>query len=347
VVTEDPTRPAGWKGHPAERNVKPKNKELQLSVPSPTTIVKAHQSAEDSDGAIALRDVVPTNVDHQMVSVAGFKLPLAHPSILFGDGGSAKSLLALYVAGRMAEHGYRVLLADWELEAQDHRIRFGRLFGDKLPADVYYVRCARPLIREIDRLRRIIRRHAINYAICDSIGFATHEAPETAASALAYFQAVRQMGIGTLSVAHVNRSETGDQKPYGSAFFHNSARATWFVKATDSTASLTLGIFNRKNNLAERQVPFALNVTFGDHVTIQPAEITTVEDLRQHVPLRQRLHVLLKGGARNRTEIAKEFNDVKADSVRRTLDREIKAGQIVKLSDTSGIERYGIAMRQS
>jgi hypothetical protein len=155
------------------------------------------------------------------------------------------------------------------------------------------------------------------------------------------------MGIGSLSVAHVNRSETGDQKPFGSAFFHNSARATWFVKATGSTAGLTLGIFNRKNNLGERQAPFVLNVTFGDHVTIQGADITAGEDLRQPVPLPQRLVALLKGGARNREEIAKEFIDVKPDSVRRTLDREIKAGRIVKLPDTSGTERYGIAVRQS
>lgn len=318
-----------------------------MSVPKPSPAVKTQETAAHTDGAIALRDVVPTNVDHQIVSVTGFMLPFAHPSILFGDGGAAKSLLALYLAGRMAEQGHRVLLADWELEAQDHRIRFGRLFGDAMPADVYYTRCARPLTRDIDRLRRIIHRQAIDYAICDSIGFATHDAPETAASALAYFQAVRQLGIGTLSVAHVNRSESGDQKPYGSAFFHNSARATWFVKATDSTAGLTLGVFNRKNNLGERQAPFALNVAFGDRVIIRPAEIATVEDLRQQVPLRQRLHLLLKGGARSRTEIAEEFDDVKTDSVRRTLDREIKAGRIIKLPDPAGTERYGIAVRQS
>jgi hypothetical protein len=339
-------RPAGWKVNIQQGDLS-KSEELYVSVPSATTVVKAQDTAEDSDGAIALRDVIPANVDHQIVNVAGFMVPLAHPSILFGDGGAAKSLLALYLAGRMAEHGHRVLLADWELEAQDHRIRFGHLFGDTLPAAVYYTRCARPLTRDIDRLRRIIRRYAIDYAICDSVGFATHEAPETSASALAYFQAVRQLGIGTMSVAHINRSDTGDQKPYGSAFFHNSARATWFVKATESSAGVTLGIFNRKNNLGERQAPFALNVTFGDRVIIRPAEIASVEHLRQQVPLRQRLHVLLRGGARSRTEIVEEFDDVKADSIRRTLDREIKARRIIKLPDQAGTERYGVAVRQS
>jgi hypothetical protein len=317
----------GWVKVGPSRAPFPKEPRIHVSVPKPSPAVKAQETAAHNDGAIALRDVVPSNVDHQIVSVAGFMLPFAHPAILFGDGGAAKSLLALYLAGQMAEQGHRVLLADWELEAQDHRIRFGRLFGDAMPADVYYTRCARPLTRDIDRLRRIVHRHAIDYAICDSIGFATHDAPETAASALAYFQAVRQLGIGTLSVAHVNRSESGDQKPYGSAFFHNSARATWFVKATDSTAGLTLGVFNR--------------------VIIRGAEIATVEDLRQQVPLRQRLHVLLKGGARSRTEIAEEFDDVKADSIRRTLDREIKAGRIIRLPDAVGTERYGIAVRQA
>ena len=311
---------------------------------TPAALVTAQEPCWDGDSAIALRDVVP-KADHAFVNVTGFMLPLAHPSILFGDGGSAKSLLALYIAGRMAERGHRVLLADWELEAQDHRIRFGRLFGDKLPADVYYIRCTRPLAREVDRLRRIIRQQEIDYAICDSIGFATHEAPETAVSALAYFQAVRQMGIGTLSVAHVNRSETGDQKPFGSAFFHNSARATWFVKAVDSAAGLTLSIFNRKNNLAERQTPFALNVSFSNHgVNIKPAEIASVEHSPQSEGIGRRLRVLLKGGARSRTEIAEALNNVKADSVRRVVDREIKFGRVVRLSDASGTERFGLPL---
>jgi hypothetical protein len=47
--------------------------------------------------SVSLRDVpLPDAEDH--LEVAGLFLPRRHPSILFGDGGSAKSLIGLHVA---------------------------------------------------------------------------------------------------------------------------------------------------------------------------------------------------------------------------------------------------------
>jgi Mrp family chromosome partitioning ATPase len=49
-----------------------------------------------------------------VLEVDGIPLLARHPVIMFGDGGDAKSLTALYLAGRLAERGNRVLYADWE-----------------------------------------------------------------------------------------------------------------------------------------------------------------------------------------------------------------------------------------
>jgi hypothetical protein len=78
---------------------------------------------------------------------------------------------------------------------------------------IHYVRCDRPLVYEVNRLRRIVRAEAITYAVIDSIGYATDGPPEAAESAMAYFRAVRQLGIGTLSIAHGTTGSTPIRSP--------------------------------------------------------------------------------------------------------------------------------------
>ena len=202
---------------------------------------------------------------------------------------------------------------------------------------------------EVDRIKRLVREHQIDFVICDSIGFACHDAPETAAAALGYFQAVRQLGIGSLHIAHVNRSETGDQKPFGSAFFHNSARATWFVKPTsDDGNPVTLGVFNRKHNLDVLQAPFAIEATFEDARTLfRLADIGAVAEFAGQVPLTQRIRSFLKGGARTRAEIVAQFPDAKPETLRRTIDRELSRDKLVEFPTPGSEPRIGLKARAS
>lgn len=189
-----------------------------------------------------------------------------HPVILFGDGSSGKSYLALYAAGRLAERGHRVLYCDWELAGDTHRGRLERLFGPQMPP-VWYARCDRPLIYEIDRLKRMVQDRGIDYVVCDSVAFASAGPPEDAEVAAAYFRAIRQFGpIGSLHVAHVSKAENGDKRPFGSAFWHNSARATWHIGAEDVTVGdrrLVMTLTPRKANLAGKTGPLSVQMRFG------------------------------------------------------------------------------------
>jgi hypothetical protein len=148
------------------------------------------------------------------IKVAGIEIPRRHPTILFGDGGAAKSYIALYMAGLMAKSGVRVALFDWELCGEDHRERLERLFPDEMPL-ITYARCERALIHEVDRLRRIVRDGNIEYCFYDSIAFACSGPPESAEIAGAYFRAVRQIGGGSEHIAHVSKADGADQKPFG------------------------------------------------------------------------------------------------------------------------------------
>jgi len=108
--------------------------------------------------------------------VNGWSLLQDHPTIAFGDGGSLKSYLALYAAGRLAQQGTRVLLLDWELAGEDHVDRLHRLFGDVLPL-VHHLRCDAPLVHEKRLIAPEVHRLGIQYLVFDSIGAATDGPP--------------------------------------------------------------------------------------------------------------------------------------------------------------------------
>jgi hypothetical protein len=282
--------------------------------------------------------------------VDGWRLLRDHATITFGDGGSAKSYLALYIAGRLASRGIVVLYADWELGGGDHRDRLERLFGAAMPT-VHYVRCDRPLIAEADRISREVRRLSVDYLICDSIAFATAGPPEAAEHATAYFRAVRQIGIGSLHLAHINKSENGDQKPFGSSFWHNSARATWFIKQAGASSDgqrVSIGLFNRKSNLTKIQPAVGFQFEFTDDRTVVTrTNLADVEDLAGELPLWQRIaHLIKAGGGVPRTiqDIADEL-DAKVDSVKKaTSPRRAKSGKsmFVQVPGVDGVPRIAL-----
>ena len=122
------------------------------------------------------------------------RLLTRHPVILFGDGGTGKSMVALHAGGQLARRGIRVMLADWEFDGREHRERLGRLFGSDMP-DILYARCDRPLVFEADRLRRIVTAEQVQYVILDSVAFASNGPPESAEAASAYSALSARSGL--------------------------------------------------------------------------------------------------------------------------------------------------------
>jgi hypothetical protein len=73
----------------------------------------------------------PGQTEHDYL---GLTLPKHDPAILFGHGGSAKSLLGLALAGHLVRAGEIVLYADWEATGSDHRTRLEWLYPPHGPA---------------------------------------------------------------------------------------------------------------------------------------------------------------------------------------------------------------------
>jgi hypothetical protein len=280
------------------------------------------QADRGGQPAVDLR-LLPEPKTDEVIEVEGLPLLRRHPTILFGDGGSCKSYLSLYIAGKLAEHGLSVGVFDWELAGDDHRVRLQRLFPDGMPR-VMYARCERPLVHEVDRLRRIVRENGIDFAVFDSVAFACDGPPEAAEVAGRYFRAVRQIGNGSLHIAHVNKGENADQKPFGSAFWHNGARATWYVKLAGGSSDgdvLNLGLFNRKTNLGRLRPPLGYTLTFTEECTsFRRSEVADNPDLAGQLSVRQRMAHLLRKGALSPEAIAEEI-EAEVETVKRTVRR--------------------------
>lgn len=297
----------------------------------------------EGDPAQDIWDIAPPEKNADF-AIEGLAFPRKHPSILFGDGGAAKSYIALYIAGRLALQGVSVALFDWELSGDVHRSRFERLFPGQKPA-LTYCRCENGIRSEIERIARIVRDRKILYAFFDSIAFASEIKPEDAEAATRYMQAVRTLGIGSLHIAHINKSEDAEFKPFGSVFWHNGARCTWFVKAEDGGGGvLNLGFFNRKSNLDALRNPVALRLTFGNSTTrLERANIIETPELAEKMKIWQRMEALLdKQGALTAIQIADEL-DVKVDSIRKATNR---TGRFVVIPGGAG-EQDRIALRSA
>lgn len=298
--------------------------------------------------AIVLRDVIRPNSDGDEYDVDGFVFPKHHMTIEFGDGGSGKSYHLLRTGGVLAQRGVRVALVDYELDEFTQRLRLEQVFGDDMP-DVRYVRGERPLPYEVDRLRRIIQDDRIEFTLFDSLGFGCGGPPEAAEHAMAYARATRQLGVGSLHVAHIRQGDGNDQRPFGSAFWHNSARSTWFVKLAGTSTDgrrQTVGLFNRKSNLSALRPAVGFELDFdGPRVVFHRVNVNDVGELAESLPVWQRMRSALAHGPRTLASLADELG-ASVDTLDRTVRR--KSGLFTRVSNTpDSITRIALVERRA
>jgi hypothetical protein len=303
----------------------------------------AHHERQ-GDPAVILRDVPrPTSRD-TFIEVLGMRYPSEHLSIGFGAGGTMKSLLALVTASHVAKQGGRVLYADWELDQSVHRERLEQINGSEMPDAILYCRCDRPLVHEIDRLRRIVRAEQVTYVILDSVAYGTAGDPAEAGAAMDYCRATRQLGVGANAIAHITKNgENNDRMPYGSVFWHNSARATWNIKLSSAPdpQTLNLAAFNRKYNLGAERPPVGVQVQFdGDRVYFQRIDVAAIEDVAKSLPLHSRMKALLKSGPQTLAAIASELDHDNVESIDRIVRHHKTI--FVKVTGRDGIVRVAL-----
>jgi hypothetical protein len=210
-------------------------------------------------------------------------------NILYGPGGTGKSLLALRIAGSVAsgvslfdlpviEPG-PVLYLDWEDDADTlgHRLHLvSKGMSLRTPFDVTY-KCLHgrgAYERHHADVKWLVESKGIRLVIMDSTALAMHgsTAGDGADGAIKFFQLLGELGATTLLIDHVSsddvkavaQSERGAAKPYGSVFKVNSARNVWEISPWRQQVLTGFTLRHRKTNAGPRMDDIDVAVTWDE-----------------------------------------------------------------------------------
>lgn len=284
-------------------------------------------------------------------------VPMRKPTILYGAGGTGKSILAAAIAvavqtgaqflglhARQAE----VLYLDWETDEEDLAGRVGaaaRGVGVAEPA-IRYSAMVRPLEDRVAALARMVKEEKIGLVIIDSVGMAMSagsgngDANETA---IRFFRALRSLDAAVLAIDHVSgddmrRGRAGASKPYGSVYKWNSARNAFELRTArdPDMDGVHLLLKHRKTNIGHHYPDLPILLHWDD--TTSTARFTREMYVKPVlVPVEDQIRDVLLTGPATPAQIADMLSEgEKAYSeldVRRVLKQMLGKSEVSAGSD--------------
>lgn len=228
-------------------------------------------------------DLAEIRPDYTSLWLVEDLIPEGQPTILFAAGGAGKTSVVMdlivsicYEAvwlGHAANPPAAITYLDYESGPQSITRRYWRaLEGHGRTPETgifHYVKAkGRPLTSMVHTLKAQIKRTGSQLLIVDSAATACGGKPEDSDVALAMFRAIEQLKITTIIITHINRQ--GDKyQPFGSAFWHNEARATYYLEAVnrrhdrDDRRFIDLVMYPRKMNddVLPKLIPLSIEFT--------------------------------------------------------------------------------------
>lgn len=234
-------------------------------------------------------------------------LPKLQPTVIYGLGGTGKSMLAL-LCGMIIQLPWDdnplklsittrapVLYLDWETDESEIRWRMAclRRGMGMLDLSLHYRRCALALADDTERIRQSILDKNISFLIVDSIGAACGGDLNSAEPAIRMFTAIRELKVTSLLLAHTAKNVGGkDTTIFGSSFFNFYARNVWELKKAQETGqdNISVGLYHRKANMSRLHQPLGYKFSFSENTAkIETQQIARVSDLAEHLPVRTRI----------------------------------------------------------
>ena len=277
------------------------------------------------------------------------------PVIFFGEGGLGKSLLALasmlslhynipVLPGTLPQLGHSGIYIDFEDQPYEQGERSHKMLAPFSVPDIarHYLRCDGPLHEQAQNIKRHISDNGITFAVIDSAAYACGgEGAEKSESAIAYFRALRYLNIPTITVAH-NTKDSKSHMPFGSVFWHNSARATWEVVKQQDTGQnkISVGMFNQKANGSSLHKPLAFDVSFDSQsITFANTDIQHVPEFAAQTSKSDQLWGIMEGGQTFTIKEAAAITGIMERTVQTTLSRN--TGRFVRVGTNMGAVKWG------
>ena len=278
--------------------------------------------------------------------------PMGEPSMIFGEGGSGKSYLALVMcvaihfgiqtAGLVPTKG-RVMYVDYETsqDIMERRVRkIARSLGLPLDAPMLlYYRGTQSLVKELASIKSNISNNDIDHLIIDSASLAVGGKLEDTEAVGAMFAGLRSLNIASTLISHVAKNAaTGAATPFGSAYWRNFTRSEWQVVGAQEEGSNRLSMMVRHSKVNDEGKHTRLGFEFvfdDDAVRITAADVDKLPGLELHAPIKLQIRdaILAQGGTATIKEIA-AFLEISAKSVESTISRNptsfVRAGKVGK-----------------
>lgn len=285
--------------------------------------------------AIWIGDTEQPPISYRLWPIA----PMGEPSMIFGEGGSGKSYLALVmciaihfgiqIAGLQPTKG-RVMYVDYETsqEIMERRVRkIARSLGLPLDAPMLlYYRGTQTFVREITSIKANVANNNIDHLFIDSASLAVGGQLENTEAVGAFFAALRTLGIASTVISHVAKNTAqGIATPFGSTYWRNFTRSEWQVIGAQEEGSnkLSMLVKHTKVNDEGKHERLGFELLFDDDsVRITPADIDKLPGLEAHAPIKFQIvdAIIAQGGTATIKEIA-AYLEIPAKSVESTIGR--------------------------
>ncbi|MDP9455595.1 MAG: AAA family ATPase [Actinomycetota bacterium] len=285
----------------------------------------------------------------------------AYIALLHGDGGVAKSLLALSLAVAVAGgrgtwlerrvEGGPVLYLDFELTVEEQARRVWQLCRgaglEEPPENLLYLGAVEFGAREaFEVARETCEERGVKLLVVDSYGVALQGDAEASRDVIAFQHEVlgpfRELGAAVLLIDHQSKLHAGQsyqsKGAFGSVYKSNLARSVVQAEATDrGEGTLTVRLRQKKHNFGPLAEPFGAKLTFSEEavgleaVELGPAELAEEGTLTAA----ERVKLGLADGPAYPWEIS-DFTGVPLKTVKNALTGLRKQGVVEPTGEMEG-----------
>jgi hypothetical protein len=289
-----------------------------------------------------------------------------HAACWYGEGGVAKSLLAMYLGTCIASPEFDtwmgtpiktapVLCLDFELDAgEQHRRLYETAQGlglDDVPENLYYLGATEhPASVMFAVAAEEVKRLGIKLVIVDSVGFAVEGDAEVARDILSfhrnYLEPIKAAGASPLLIDHQAKIMKGekysDKTAFGSVYKTNAVRSMFQVRGgkREDGDGITATFRHTKNNFGPKVDEFSVDVKFGiDRITFERLEEAIPNPDREPTSDDHVLDALEELGKATAPQLI-EHTAMKDSTVRNAVTRLAKEGKIEPTGEKDGRAPY-------
>jgi hypothetical protein len=289
-------------------------------------------------------------------------MPERFPTALYGDGGTAKTMLANHLSQSVARGepdwlGHRitkptnVLIIDFELDREEQVRRayeLARGMGYSAPAQGVYYHCAAGQSSRsvLTHALGICEENSVGLVVIDSLGVAMEGDAEASRDVLRFVKDTidpfRAAGITSCIIDHQSKLQAGERYQnktmFGSVYKRNMVRSVLQVEVNERLEEgLRLILRHNKTNFGKQLDSFGARITWEHKTTtIQPDELTESELAAEGtMNVKGRILLALEDGPMFPDELA-DVVEARTKTIKNKLSDLRKAGKVEDTGEVRG-----------